>query len=459
MKSNKEYMESIMRKHELRLEEKNKKVRATRRLVLVVAPIVLCLAVVGTMALTNIFGPGKNNSGVVYAKDLMSGIVSKKIAAIDGMYPDEKFMESYMNFALESFKGVVNEKGERESLMMSPLSAYLALAMTANGAEGETKTSMENVLGMDIDNLNKYLLSYADMLTGSSDESTKFNIANSIWLRDDENLIIKEDFLQTNADYYGAQAYQTAFDDKTVEDINNWVDINTYGMIKKIIDDIKENEMMFLINAIAFDGEWVVPYEEYQVNSGVFTNSSGAAEMVEYMSGQQTTYMLDENAIGFMKHYKNGYGFVAILPNEGVSVEEYVDGLTTEKWFRFIKNKAYAEVNTKLPKFKNETTIPLTDILKQMGMSEAFNRENADFSNMGTFAGENLYISGVLQQTYISVDEMGTQAGAVTSVTMAANASKQQETVNIFLNRPFVYAIIDMSTDMPIFIGTVNTIE
>lgn len=187
--------------------------------------------------------------------DLMEGVSCK---TVNSRPADDRFIKSQAEFALALFKESMKDG---VNSLVSPLSVTLALAMTANGADGETLAEMEKLLGGDIpiDELNEYLHTYVSRLP--SDEKAKLNIANSIWFKDDEDsLVVNKDFLQRNADYYGASAYKSPFDDSTVGDINGWVDENTDGMIKKLLDNIPEEAVMYLINAICFDAEWSNPF-------------------------------------------------------------------------------------------------------------------------------------------------------------------------------------------------------
>lgn len=222
----------------------------------------------------------------IQALNLMQGFEAGDVS-MTGL--DDAFLEAGMDFALSLFKGSV-ERSEEENLLISPLSVMLALAMTANGADGETLSEMEELLGgaLSIDALNEYLYSYVNALT--STDKAVLNIANSIWFRDDENAIaVNPDFLQTNADYYGAAAYQAPFDEQTVRDVNNWVKQNTDGMIDGIVDEIDPSTVMYLINALAFDGEWVSPYGG--TFEAPFTAYGGEERTVEMMSSTEQRYL------------------------------------------------------------------------------------------------------------------------------------------------------------------------
>ena len=176
--------------------------------------------------------------------------------------------------------------------------------MTANGAKEETLAQMESVLGMTKDELNIYLYSYMKKLPNG--EKYKLSLANSIWFTDDESFTVNRDFLQTNADYYGADIYKSPFDQKTCKEINKWVEDNTDGMIPEILDEINSEAVMYLVNALAFDAEWAKLYRESSVKYGKFTKEDGSEQNVELMYNTENVYLEDDNASGFMKYYKDG---------------------------------------------------------------------------------------------------------------------------------------------------------
>ena len=391
----------------------------------------------------------------VQAADLMEGVQANTVT---GKAADDAFAQSQMRLAVELFQSSVLESKD-ENVLISPLSIQLALAMTANGANGNTKAEMEALLGGEIslEDLNEYLYSYVNNL--SSAEKYKLQIANSIWFRDDEGrLQVEKDFLQKNADYYGAQAYKAAFDDQTLKDINNWIKDHTDGMIDSILDQIDEDAVMYLINALVFDAEWQHVYDKSDVYKGKFTNINGTEKQVDMMHSEESVYLQDKNAIGFMKPYSGSkYNFAVLLPNEGIDIYEYIAGLTGEELMETLSTPQLGMVMATLPKFSYEYELTMNDVLKELGMPSAFSGDTADFSKMAHSSRGNIYIGDVLHKTFISVDELGTKAGAVTKVQMNDESAPMSEWV-VTLNRPFVYMIIDNETKLPIFIGTVMDI-
>ena len=234
-------------------------------------------------------------------------------------------------------------------------------------------------------------------------------------------------------------------------------------MIPEILDQIPPEAVMYLVNALAFEAEWSDIYEKHQVRDGKFTKEDGTRQDVEYMYGSENIYLEDEKATGFIKYYRGGkYAFAAMLPNEGVSVSDYIASLDGESLNAMLADSQYATVLTSIPKFEMEYSVEMSEILKGMGMPKAFDPDNAEFGRLGTSTDGNIYISRVLHKTFISVGEKGTKAGAATVVEVADQSAVEadpQEPKQVYLDRPFVYMLVDRENNIPFFIGTMIDIE
>lgn len=395
-------------------------------------------------------------SGAEHALDLMKNVTPTKEIDLTQSAPDT-FAQRQMNFSVEFLKET--ETGA-ENVLISPLSVSLALSMTANGAKGETQAQMLQTLsgGMEMDVWNQSLYDYVSSLVESS--GAEVGIANSVWFRD-EKIAVKQTFLQTAADYYSASAYQAPFDGSTVKQINRWVSENTDGRIDKIVEKIDPDTMMYLINALVFKADWQRVYYKDQVRDGLFTAADGSEQTVKMMHDTLHSYLETDGATGFVRSYKGGeFHFVALLPDEGTTVDEFLTTLTGEKLSTVLKNPINTEVRTKLPKFSYEYSAQMSDILISMGMTDAFDAKSADFSDMGTMEDDrNLFISEVIHKTYIEVGEQGTKAAAVTSVQADGATAMPEEPKVVYLDRPFLFFIIDREMNLPLFMGVVNSIE
>lgn len=407
--------------------------------------VILCLSVLAT-GVMSLFGCGAK----VQAANLMDGVTAKTVS---GKAADDAFKNSSADFAIRLFQ---KTRDDSKNSLISPLSVMLALSMTANGAKGETLAQTESLLGGDIpmETLNEYLYSYINALP--SEKTAKLNVANSIWFRDN-GFTAENTFLQKNADYYGAAVYKSAFDVKTLRDINNWVKKNTDGMIEKIIDDLDPDAVMYLINTVLFDAEWESIYKKDEIMDGTFVALDGTKRTVPMMYSAERRYLDDGKAIGFIKPYKNGYSFVALLPNGDISLSDYAASMTGKSFADTIKNAEDVPVEAAMPKFSYDYDIEMSGALKALGMTLPFDSTKADFSALGSSDSGNIFISRVLHKAYIAVDEKGTKAGAATAADIKVT-SDIGGLYSVTLDRPFVYAVIDDAYGLPVFIGAVTDI-
>ncbi len=341
---------------------------------------------------------------------------------------------------------------EGDNMLVSPLSVFCALAMVSNGAD-----DMEAVESFwDVENLatlNSFISGYAAGLPQGEDY--KLYLANSIWYTSHERFTVNEDFLQTVADYYCGESYKAAFDIQTLKDINNWVEQNTDGMVKDILDGVPEEAVMYLVNALAFEAEWQEPYGKHQVREGVFHAADGREQTADMMSSTEYAYLEDENATGFIKSYAGGkYAFAALLPGEGMTVEEYLETLTGEGLHSMLANPVHTTVYAKLPTFETEYKANLLETLEEMGYPV-----NSSFNGVGTSTEGPVGISRILHKTYITVGPQGTKAGAATVIEMTDGmVDIDREPEYVTLDRPFVYLLIDTETSLPFFIGTMKSV-
>ena len=351
------------------------------------------------------------------------------------------------DFAVNLFQEAAQEG---ENTLVSPLSVLTALAMAANGAEGDTLTQMETTLGGTREDLNH-------MLGGFKDDD-QLKQANGIWVKDDQKFTPNEDFLTTVQKEYDAILTEAPFDGTTRDEINDWVREETDGMIDGIIDEIPEEAIMYLVNALSFEAAWVNPYDEFQVQDGIFTTEDRRELDVEMMYGTAYDYLRTEIATGFRQWYEDeDYAFVALLPNEGVTVAELVDSLTGEELSELLKKPEEDVVQTAIPKFEAESDFELSEVLTNMGMDKVFDDALANFSSLGTYENRNIYINRVLHKTSIQVAEQGTKAGAATAVEIAYATGAfgpAEEPTTVYLDRPFVYMIVERDSGIPLFMGT-----
>lgn len=400
-------------------------------------------------------GPGQDGS-----RSGGTGQGSSQSGGVSGQENDRPAdAASITDFALKLFQqSLTKAEDPKANTLISPMSVLYALSMTAGGAKGETLSQIENVLGASVPALNTYLYQYRSGLPEG--DGCKLSLANSIWIRDDERLTVNGDFLAANEKWYGADIYKAPFDNSTVEAINQWVSDATDEMIPNILDEIPGDAVLYLINGLAFDAEWDTVYKKSDVWEVPFTEEDGTQYQTELMHSRENYYLEDDNARGFLKYYKDRkYAFAALLPNDGISVSDYVAALDGQALHAMLSNPVNTHVDTAIPKFETEYSAELSGIFKAMGMTDAFDGSMADLSGIGSSLAGNLYINRILHKTYIAVDEKRTKAGAATAVELGDGCAADIDVQSVILNRPFVYMIIDCEENLPLFIGTMMSVK
>ena len=385
-----------------------------------------------------------NKQEAPVTSDLTTSEKSAKIIAADNQ------------FGFELFQKVNASNDQPKNTMISPLSVSLALAMVYNGTEGNTKQQMEEMLhktNLTPDDINK---SYKDLVSGlvSHDPKVELSISNAIFYRN--SFTIKPDFITTNQNYYQAEVAGLDFSrtTETLNTVNNWVNTKTKGKIDKIIDRVNAEDVMYLINAIYFNGEW-----KYSFDAGQTANSSFTKEDHSVI---QAPTMYIENPFNYFSNsdfqllempYGSGkYSMLIFLPTAGKTTNDVISLLTADHMNDWISKLSEQKKKVYLPKFEFKFDKSLVDNLKSLGMTDAFNDITANLSGISDDA--KLVISEVMHKTYIKVDERGTEAAAVTGITVGITAIGPD--LNTFrVDHPFVFAIREKDTNAILFIGKV----
>ena len=233
-------------------------------------------------------------------------------------------------------------------------------------------------------------------------------------------------------------------------------------MIKEVVDSLDAETVMVLVNAIAFDAKWAEPYDSDHIKDGEFRSANSGTQNATFLNESTKYYFETEKATGFIKNYKGGeYAFLMILPvEESVNANEFLKGFTADDYEKFIKSRTDEyDVYTKMPEFKYDYEFSVNDTLKNLGVTDIFVPGKADLSGIAGAPGD-IYVSQVIHKTHIEVDSNGTKAAAVTAVTLHCAGAEPvtREFRQVICDRPFAYAIVDLETMAPIFIGTVNEI-
>ncbi len=352
-----------------------------------------------------------------------------------------------------------------ESFIFSPISLEYALAMVNNGAAEETENQIRDVIGFgdrSVKEVNEFYKYLTENLL-NVDNTVAMNIANAQVFNTaigDESKYNK-DYKNALTGYYNAlfEGYDFAKDNKkALSAINSWASKQTEGMINPLLDELDPYSATLLMNAIYFKGSWADKFDSSFTRKEDFTKGDGAKTKVDMMNQtSNVSYYFDKNCSAISKTYGNGaFKMTFILPDEGITTAELAKGLDRTALERIIKRKGSEEVIIKIPKFETSFTIELNDMLKSLGMVDAFNPTKADFSSMSSHL--SLYISRVLQKARIKVEEKGTEAAAVTVIDMKLTSAipSPGEPLTFYATRPFLYTISEVSTGAILFMGQYN---
>lgn len=353
-------------------------------------------------------------------------------------------------------------KTNKTNYLISPYSIEIALNMLKVGAKGNTLKEIENLIGnRKINNLTI---------------KDRVSVANAVFIKNEYKEYILDSYINNLKNNYNSELLYDDF--KTPKVINDWVNNKTNGMIDKILDNIDNRFVLGLANALAIDVEWNSPFECTRTSNEKFTKKDGKSYEVEMMhkelEDEDNKYLKNDNATGVIISYKsynstegkevfengNILEFIGILPND--DIDSYIDNLTNDELNNLLSSAKIANdslsINLSLPRFKYDYEIEdFIDVLKNLGINEAFDKENADFSNIIPKNIESLYVGEAIHKTHIDLNEKGTKAAAITYFGMFKNTMmpKEKETINIEFNKPFICIIRDKETKEMLFFGIV----
>lgn len=359
------------------------------------------------------------------------------------------------------------------NVLISPMSLYTALALTANGADNRTAKEMTDVLSgyynydngivcyaeyapLTCDEMNGFFQRY--MAGIESDKDFPLKMANSMWL-DNQRVSFKDDFIGIGKYCYNADLFEEEFSPKTKDSINSWAEEKTDGRINNLLADWNEDIVSVLVNALTFDGKWVTPYRADNVSSREFTNADNSTAEIDMMTGTENYYFDDGTATGFIKNYQgNRFVYAAVMPNEDITLKDYIDSEMPKLTVDYIiENSEGCTLTASMPKFETECSFAPLKPLQSLGMKDAFDGGLADLSKLGTSNdGRNLYISNIVHKTYVKFFEEGTEAAAATAVIIEKENCVEISEKSVILNRPYIYFIFDKQENIPVFAGTVS---
>ena len=367
-----------------------------------------------------------------------------------------ELIEGVNRFGFDLFREVLSEEDPLENIFISPLSVHLALAMTWNGAGGNTGEQMAETMYLPDISEEKINEAFRQLISDllSVDKKVESGIANSIWYR--KGFSVRQAFLDINKASFDAEVNDLDFSSPSAKDvINAWVAEKTNNRIEEIVDQITPAHVMFLINAIYFKGVWSIEFLKEATVERPFNLAYGGHKLVPVMETEGDFVYAERDGYRVLELFygRGNFSMLVFLPDEGISPDDLVQAFTVEEWNELADGLMYPHnLDIRLPKFSFDFDIELNEPLIRMGIEDAFIDGKADFS--GINPDESLVISKVKHKTFIDVDEEGTEAAAVTSVEII-RTSLPPAPLAFHVDRPFVFALKEKYTNALIFIGKV----
>jgi serpin B len=399
-------------------------------------------------------------TGFVIAAFFVSGCKKDKTSSAPDPKPIEvsekgrEILSASNDFGVEMFRQV--SLVEPGNLMLSPLSASSALSMLLNGCDGETFSQISIMLGykdLTSDEINELYQSLVAQLL-DADPQVNLAMANAIWYR--QGFQVKTEFLNTMQSSYDATTEALDFDSpQALTTINNWASDNTNGKITKVMDEISADEVMFLMNALYFKGDWTYKFDKSKTSLQPFTPEGQDPVMVEMMQANLSFRQFAGQGYRALElsYGRQNFAMVIVLPDAGL--DDFITGFDGDKWHEItaaLDDAIPFSTELYMPKFKFSYEKQLNDQLKAMGMLDAFEPDMADLSGI---ADADLYVSFVKQNTFVDVNEEGTEAAAVTTIGVYNTSIPEP----LIVNKPFVFAIRERMTNSLLFIGKVELPE
>ncbi|MDN5215514.1 serpin family protein [Fulvivirgaceae bacterium BMA12] len=365
---------------------------------------------------------------------------------------EQEIVHASNEFAMNMLSGI-NATHEDQNVFISPFSISAALSMTLNGANGETNEAIKEAIGLK--NLSDETInqSYKDLVAYiyGLDKGVTLNIANSSWYK--QGLTILSSFEDLLREFYSAEVKEADFEDKaTVDLINNWIENETNGKIKDMLDVIPPDAVMYLINAIYFKANWSVQFDPDKTANRSFTLMDGQVAQVPTMYANAVTYWSSYNSEKKLQlfdiPYGNGaYGFTIIMPDNPSAINQVASEFTIADMEKMLQDASESTLEAYLPKFKIEFKELLNDYLVAMGMGVAFTAE-ADLSRL--FEEDlNLAISRVIHQSFLEVNEAGSEAAAATVVEIVETSLPPA----LRVDQPFIFFIRERNSNTILFSG------
>lgn len=363
------------------------------------------------------------------------------------------FAERTNVFAYEFLKELNLEEEPGNNFFVSPLGLHMALGMLLNGSDNESKTELLNTLklnGLSDSEINK---SYQQLIEGlpQADPKVVNTLANSIW--QDQNFTVEPSFINVLKESFKAELYREDFSSQeTLDKINQWASDHTNAKVKKVLDEISQDQIMFLINALYFKGVWSQQFDKKNTYKTGFNGLSRITQ-VDMMSRRDTIAYgaFEKFQMAELSYGSGQYAMTIILPEQEQSMDQFINQLDQQTVKDAIAGLKVQKIDLEMPKIKMEYSIKLNDILSKMGMPTLFG-SGADLSKIAPPAGK-LKVGFVKQDSYVDINEEGTEAAAVTTIGIEVTSVPNYP--RFACNRPFIFLIREKSSNTIQFIGKI----
>jgi len=396
----------------------------------------------GVVACASTTGPGDGDGRPVAITTLPRALTTTEVKVRDAA--------NDFSFAL---LGTVTDSQKTANTFISPLSAALSLGMTMNGANGQTFVDMQTTLqlrGLTQPEINSGYKSLVDLLL-ALDPGVQMKVANSIWYR--SNIPFHQTFFDTTKKYFNAEVKGLNFADVagSLTSINGWVSTATNAKIKKVLDDIRPDDVMFLINAIYFKGSWRDKFDPARTTTASFAPLSGATQSVSMMNrtGEMSYAETAAYQAVDLPYGNTAFSMTVLLPKAGQDVNTVAKEFTASTWQTLTTSLRVGNVTLALPRLKLEYERTLTSDLKALGMRVPFT-DNADFSKM---TPASVAISFVKQNSFVDINEEGTEAAAVTTTGIQLTSAPLSVTLRV--DRPYIFVIRERLSGTVLFMGKI----
>ena len=381
-----------------------------------------------------------------------------KTRSIELTQEQKMFVIQNNEFALNLYKAISKDEAEDKSMIVSPLSATYLMGILNDGAAGKTAEEIITALGFGgKQSVNEFCKTLLEQ-TPEVDPSVLLQTANCVVVNERQNIELKDQFVNDVSDYYKGEVMKLDFSSSSaLKAVNDWSSKHTNGMIPKLMDQLKEDAALMLMNAISFKATWTDKFDEKDTQIETFTKENGTTQSVKMMHRHAIARVGEESDFyTLLLPYGSGdkWSMTIFLPKEGKMVSDVVNSIDMSKWSNYgYGSFSIRDVDIKLPRFENTYKADIKKALQKLGVESVFDTDKADLSLISK--NKNLYVSKMEQTAAIEVNEEGTKTSAVTVAELGdSEFMVNGEKVLFYANQPFVYIIREASSGAIFFIGT-----